>query len=161
MVQKKLLGFIKTGGFYYILGGFYKLSVFIHIFAEMKNNLKKIRDRDVEAKYKKLIQCKGMNIPGMKRESIARFIATSEAERFYITEKMAERYVYGFYKKTLKLSAIKMRMVENLVEIYEKITSEDMKMQKLDVWTKLVNSRAKEFYVGTQTIKNILFRIKK
>ena len=64
----------------------------------MRNYLKSIRDRDLRNIYDNLVKCKGLNVKIMKRSLIINTFMEMPAPRFYITEKMVERYVCAYLK---------------------------------------------------------------
>ena len=124
----------------------------------MVNLLKHMRDEDLRAAWDRLRRS-GINLGMMPRRDVVALIARSPAPRFYITEKMAERYVCARLRgERMASTEAKRRMEDDLVAAYLRVTEADPTKPRWMVWLEVVNSPAPEFYAGRQTIENALFR---
>lgn len=124
----------------------------------MRNYLKSIRDRDLRNIYDNLVKCKGLNVKIMKRSLIINTFMEMPAPRFYITEKMVERYVCAYLKgRYITKNKLKIKMTDDLVENYNRIVSSNCYLTKSAIWSEIVRSPAKSFYVDRRTLMNILF----
>ena len=124
----------------------------------MRNYLKSIRDRDLSNIYDNLVKCKGLNVKIMKRSLIINTFMEMPAPRFYITEKMVERYVCAYLKgRYITKNRLKIKMIDDLVENYNRIVSSNCYLTKSAIWAEIVRSPAKSFYVDRRTLMNILF----
>lgn len=123
----------------------------------MINNLKYLRDKDMIDVYNQILKS-GINVTMLTREKVARMVSSSEAPRFYITPKMAERYVYGYLRGENPVqSSTRQRMICNLVEVYHHIMRSGKYRTKVEVWNAVVRHPAKEFYAGHKTVINLIY----
>lgn len=125
----------------------------------MKNDLKRIRDADLRKLYDNLVRCKGLNIKVMKRGMIISTFMNAPAPRFYITEKMVERYILAYMRgEYITKNPLKRKMIDDLVDNYYRITSSNKYLTRSAVWYEVARSPAKSFYIDRRTIINILFK---
>ena len=116
------------------------------------------RDRDLKNLHSSVIKNSGVNPMYLSRETIISTLSSQPAPRFYIKAQQAESYVVGYYKQiTLVKSANKRAMILDLVQVFEKIRSENMHLPMADIWQLVVMHPAKSFYLSTQRIKEIIF----
>lgn len=122
----------------------------------MENSLAKEKALDVKLAYKRLCNS-GVNKQLMRLDSIVDLLMEQEAPRFYITEKMAERYVLGFKRQSPEvLSSRRLDMIKDLVSAYDRAKERYKNAYMKQIWTYTVNSRAKSFYISRRKMKEIL-----
>lgn len=122
----------------------------------MENKLFLERAYDVKLAYKKLDNI-GVNKQLMHLESIVDLLMEQEAPRFYITPKMAERYILGFKRQDPAiLSSRRIDMIKDLVEVYDKVCARYKRVYRTQLWDYVVNSRAKSFYISRRKFKEII-----
>lgn len=127
------------------------------IYHQMGNILKEQRDKNVIEVYESLIKCKTFNLSVLSKATVINALSKYPAHRFYITPKMAERYIYAAKKGIYPKAIHRKRMVIDLVRIYDTMIYSKRK-RKYEIFEDIVESPAKEFYVGTQTIRNIIYK---
>lgn len=94
----------------------------------------------------------------MSRQVAVEYIMQQPAERFYITPKMAERYILGYLRGDKHIiSSRKIEMIEDLVGVYKQILPTYRDAKRVNIWEAVVTSPAKCFYITPQLAKEIVF----
>jgi hypothetical protein len=92
------------------------------------------------------------------RDTLIELIMEQSAPRFYITPKMAERYVIGFKQQSPHiLNSRKIDMIKDLVSAYETAKNRHKRSSMMMIWRYTVESPAKSFYVTKRVLKEIIF----
>ena len=125
----------------------------------MRNSLQDKRNKELEKIYQNIISSSHVNISHMSTETILNMVANHPAPRFYITPKMAERYVLGFKRQDPAiLNSRKLPMILDLVEVYDRIVARKKRDLRFVIWECVVQSAAKSFYVTPRRIREIIFK---
>lgn len=116
------------------------------------------RDRDLKNLHTSVIKNSGVNPMYLSRETILSTLSSQPAPRFYLKAQQAESYVVGYYKQVTSVkSAHKRAMILDLVQVFEKIRSENIHLPMADIWQLVVKHPAKSFYLSQQRIKEIIY----
>ena len=111
--------------------------------------------------YMSLMSSKSINRNLLDRYIAIDYIIQQPAERFYITPKMAERYVLGYLRGDKRvLCSRKRAMIEDLVSVYRRIVNSRDGSKKVDIWEEVVSSPAKSYYITARRAKEIVFGYK-
>lgn len=85
-------------------------------------------------------------------------LAKQPAPCFYISPKIAERYVHSYYRGEPVLKTAKGRaLIKDLVENYERLKANNPDDYAYQIWDKLVECPAKSFYLKESVIKHIVY----
>lgn len=124
----------------------------------MTESLLNQRNKEIEKIYKSIISSSSINLDLIERSDLLDLILEHPAPRFYITPKMAERYVLG-YKKQLDrvIQSRKINMIEDLVSVYNREVSRRKNSSREMIWHYVVTSPAKSFYVSKKRLEEIIF----
>lgn len=127
----------------------------------MKNKLQHTRNKEIEKVYRNIMSSR-VNMDYVNTESVLKLVCDHPAPRFYITPKMAERYVLGYKKQDPAiLNSRRLPMILDLVEAYDRITSRRKRQMRFVVWESVVESEAKSFYVTPRRVRDIIFKYAK
>lgn len=125
---------------------------------DMRNELHNMRNKEVMKIYDNIISSKSVNSKYISRDLVLRLIEQHPAPRFYITPKMAERYVIAYKKQDPSiLESRKLPMIKDLAEVYDKLIKFRKVSLKTRVWSLVVQSEAKSFYLTQRRIQDIIF----
>jgi hypothetical protein len=125
----------------------------------MTNNLQQLRNKEVEKVYKNIVSSSSANMRYVSRDVVLEIIMQHPAPRFYITPKMAERYVLG-YKRQLPsiINSSKLPMIEDLVSVNDKAVIRYKNQSRTMIWEHVVKSQAKSFYMTKKRIEEIIYK---
>ena len=110
--------------------------------------------------YKRIISSQGINSTYMKRELVISLLTEVAAPRFYLKPYQAQILIRKYYKNDCKPTCsneLKNKMVEDLVEQYEKLRNEFPHLPKNQIWEKVVKQPAKSFYMTPHRIEEVIF----
>lgn len=118
----------------------------------------KQRDQQLRKVYSTLYLSSSANSRLISRDLLLDLMMEQPAPRFYITPKMAERYVLGFKKQSSAiLSSRKLEMIKDLVSAYERARTRHKGVAKGMLWKYTVESPAKSFYMTKQRLEEVIF----
>lgn len=125
---------------------------------EKYNTISAERNKELRKRFNELLSASGVNMMYFHRDTIVDMLYNESAPRFYISAKIAERYVLN-YKRGVFLSEdpITRRKITDLAETFDRICAENPHMKRKDVWNEVVWSPAKSFYLSKKRIKWIVY----
>lgn len=124
----------------------------------MNTSLLQQRDKQLKKIYSTIISSSSVNMRMVSRDDLLGLVMDHSAPRFYITPKMAERYVLGFKRQSESvLNSRKLDMIKDLVDAYERAKVRHKGASKEMLWRYTVESPAKSFYITKQRLEEIIF----
>lgn len=116
------------------------------------------RNKAIREAYLRLVKSSSLNRGLLKRHIAIAYLMEQPAERFYITPKMAERYVLGYLRGDKHvLCARKRAMIEDLVCVYRGIVNRRDGAKQADIWEEVVSSPAKSYYMTERRLREVAF----
>ena len=126
-----------------------------------ETSLIKARNKTIRDAYMRFVNSSSLNRGLLNRHIAISYLMEKPAERFYITPKMAERYVLGYLRGDKQvLCARKRAMIEDLVCVYRGIVNRRDGAKQADIWEELVESPAKSNYLTERRKREELFGYK-
>lgn len=124
----------------------------------MKHTCKPQMYADIRDAYDKIMSCGGVNKAYLPRKVIINVLMESPAPRFYISAKLAERYVKWYYAGDPgALRNRKLAMIKDLVDVYERKRKQRPYTPVYLLWQEVVDSPAKSFYATPQLLTDIVY----
>jgi hypothetical protein len=121
-----------------------------------------LRDKDLQNLCSRIIKNSGVNPMYLSRETIIDSLISHPAPRFYICARQAQSYVLGYYKNRDSVKhSNKKAMVLNLVQVFEKIRSQNIHLPMSEIWQMVVDHPADSFYCSRQRILEIIYNYRK
>ena len=128
---------------------------------KMANSLQQQRNKEIGRLYNSIVSSSSINMALLDRDAIFDVLMSYPAPRFYITPKMAERYILGFKRQLPAiLNSRKLQMIEDLVATYESIKAKRKHSSNEMIWRYVVESPAKSFYISRKRAEEIIFNYK-
>ncbi len=121
------------------------------------------RNEALKEAYKRIVSAKGVNSMFLNREALLQILIEQPAPKFYISPEWAKRHITAHYKgypKCLQKRGYgkqNNKMIEDLVEQYEKLMQNNPDAPKKWLYENVVLQPAKSFYVSLRRAKEIIF----
>lgn len=123
-----------------------------------KNLLLLERDEELRKIHKRIVSESGLNKKYLTRDFIVAQIEKCAAPRFYISEHVACLLVTAHYNgRVTHQTKRKRQMVEDLVEVFEKVRDANLNAPMGEIWEMVVEHPAKSFYLSQARIIEIIF----
>lgn len=122
------------------------------------NGLSDERNLVLQGLYNRIIKSH-VNLKMMSRDMIVSVIIEQPAPRFYIAPQRAKWLILYYYrhKDKLPMSGNKKKMIEDLVENYERLCKEFPNTDKEKIYEYVVEQPAKSFYMSHRNIRDVIF----
>ena len=113
-------------------------------------------------RYDELLKSDGINRDYITRDVIVTLLSQSPAPQFYISPKMAERYITAYFRNELPvMRSAKQQMISDMVQVFKEVRGEFYNKPMVDIWNMVVEHPAPSFYMSKSRIKEIIYNWRK